>query len=149
MAKIEDELFIKAEGGLYNYNTMKARLSSYKLDLEYLKNNYEGCRGKLYTNAAASNKNDFFSTVESELIRKEEKIQDLKFKIIKTEMQIKKIENALLLLSDEELELVKFRYFSNRSIAPSWIDVSERLGYSQKTCRNMRDRIIDKIKALI
>ena len=53
------------------------------------------------------------------------------------------------MLSDEELSLVKFRYFSNRSIAPSWVDISERLGYSEKTCRNMRDRIVNKIKDLI
>lgn len=148
MAKEKNKLFSEVEGKLYNYNNMKVKLNSYRVDLEYLKSSYEGCKGKAYT-STTSKTNNFYSSVENELVRKEEKIQDLKFKIIQLDIQIKKIDNALLMLSDEELSLVKFRYFSNRSIAPSWVDISERLGYSEKTCRNMRDRIIDKIKALI
>lgn len=148
MAKEKDKLFSDTEGKLYNYNNMKVKLNSYRIDLEYLENNYEGCKGKFYINTT-SKTNNFYSSVENELVRKEEKIRDLKFKIIQTDMQIKKIDNALLILSDEELELVKFRYFSNRSIAPSWIDIAEEIGFSEKKCRNMRDRIIDKIKALI
>lgn len=144
----KNKIFSEVEGKLYDYNNMKGKLNSYKIDLEYLKSDYEGTKGKSYTNIS-SKTNNFYSSVENELVRKEEKIRDLKLKIIQTDMQIKKINNSLLMLSYEELELVKFRYFSNRAIAPSWIDVSERLGYSEKTCRNMRDRIINKIKDLI
>ena len=60
-----------------------------------------------------------------------------------------KIENALELLKEEEKRLVNFRYFSNRKKAPSWLDVGEEIGYSDKKCRAMRNDIINRIKTLI
>ena len=53
------------------------------------------------------------------------------------------------MLKEEEKRLVSFRYFSNRKKAPSWLDVGEEIGYSDKKCRVMRNDIINKIKSLI
>lgn len=136
------------EDKLYNYKSMKVQLNSYKIDLEYLNKEYIECRGKSYGDVRAKT-NNFYSSVENELLTKEREIEELELKIRKTEMQIKKIENALNLLDYGELKLVEYRYFSNRTIAPSWIDVAEEIGFSDRKCRNMRNDIINKLENII
>lgn len=145
---IKNKKFSYVEGILYNYNSMKAQLNSYKIELEYLNIEYEGCKGKSYL-SIPSNTNTIYSSVESELIKKENQKELLESKIRKTDMQIRKLENALNLLDNEELELVKFRYFSNRTVKPSWVEVAAKIGYSDKTCRAMRNKIIEKIQKII
>lgn len=141
---IKNDKFSYVENKLYNYKSMKVELNSYKIDLEYLNTEYGGCKGKLYSNIL-SNTNTFYSPVESELIKKEKKKELLELKISKIDMQVRKLEIALSLLSGEELELVKFRYFSRLS----WARVSAKIGYSEKTCRAMRNKIIEKLQKII
>lgn len=129
-----DELFLNTENILYNYNFIKTQLNNYKVDLEYLNIDY-----KKYKTSNLNNTNT--------LLLKE--IKELKNKINLNEKQIKKIDNALNLLSEEEKSLVKYRYFSKLLTPPCWLDVSEKMGFSEKKCRLMRDNIINKIKTLI
>lgn len=131
-----DKLFLDTEKLLYNYNFIKTQLNNYKVDLEYLKIDYEK-----YKIPNCINTNI--------LLDKENKIKELKNKININEKQIKKIDNALDLLSEEEKSLVKYRYFSKLLTPPCWFDISERMGFSEKKCRMMRDNIINKIKTLI
>ena len=134
MAKTIDKTFSDAEGKLYNYNSTKIELNSLKIDLEYLEIDYKGCKAISYDERTGETYN-ISNTVESEVLAKER--------------QIRKIENALELLKEEEKRLVNFRYFSNRKKAPSWLDVGEEIGYSDKKCRAMRNDIINRIKTLI
>lgn len=143
------DMYSYVEGKLYNFKSMKVELNSYKIDLEYLNKDYEGCRGQSYSGITSSKTNSLYSSVENELIRKEKRKERLQSKITEKERQIRKIENALELLKEEEKRLVSFRYFSNRKKAPSWLDVGEEIGYSDKKCRVMRNDIINKIKSLI
>ena len=142
MAKTIDKTFSDAEGKLYNYNSTKIELNSLKIDLEYLEIDYKGCKAISYADERTGETYNISNTVESEVLAKERQIKDL-------ESKIRKIENALELLKEEEKRLVNFRYFSNRKKAPSWLDVGEEIGYSDKKCRAMRNDIINRIKTLI
>lgn len=149
LKKEKDKLFSDTEGKLYAYNSMKIELNAYKIDLEYLKEMYKGCKAISYENERTGETYNINNSVENEVIEKEKEIEGLEFKISRQERQIKKIENALNLLNPKEKRLVECRYFSNRSIAPSWIDIAEEIGFSEKKCRMMRNDIIEKIKKFV
>lgn len=142
------DMYSYVEGKLYNYKSMKVELNSYKIDLEYLNKEYEGCRGKSYS-GITSKTNSIYSSVENELIKREKRKEMLQLKIIEKERQIRKIENALALLDDEELQLVKLRYFSDRMKPLSWLDIGQEMLYSDKKCRIMNKDIVNKLAGII
>lgn len=143
------DMYSYVEGKLYNFKSMKVELNSYKIDLEYLNKDYEGCRGQSYSGIKSSKTNSLYSSVENELIRKEKRKERLQSKIIEKERQIRKIENALALLDDEELQLVKLRYFSDRMKPLSWLDIGQEMLYSDKKCRIMNKDIVNKLAGII
>ena len=142
------DIYSYVEGKLYNFNAMKVELNSYKIDLEYLNKEYEGCRGKSYSNIT-SKTNSISSSVENELIKKEKRKEMLQLKITEKERQIRKIENALALLDDEELQLVELRYFSDRMKPLSWLAIGQEMLYSDKKCRIMNKDIVNKLAGII
>lgn len=142
------DIYSYVEGKLYHFNDMKVELNSYKIDLEYLNKEYEGCRGKSYS-GITSKTNSIYSSVENELIKREKRKEMLQLKIIEKERQIRKIENALALLDDEELQLVKLRYFSDRMKPLSWLAIGQEMLYSDKKCRVMNEDIINKLAGMI
>lgn len=143
------DIYSYVEGKLYNFNAMKVELNSYKIDLEYLNKEYEGCRGKSYSGITTSKTNSIYSSVENELIRKEKQKEMLELKITEKEREIRKIENALALLDDEELQLVKLRYFSDRIKPLSWLAIGQEMLYSDKKCRTMNKDIVNKLADII
>ena len=142
------DMYSYVEGKLYNFKSMKVELNSYKIDLEYLNKEYEGCRGKSYS-GITSKTNSIYSSVENGLIKREKRKEMLQLKIIEKERQIRKIENALALLDDEELQLVKLRYFSDRMKPLSWLDIGQEMLYSDKKCRIMNKDIVNKLAGII
>ena len=143
------DMYSYVEGKLYNYKSMKVELNSYKIDLEYLNKDYEGCRGQSYSGITSSKTNSLYSSVENELIRKEKRKERLQSKITEKERQIRKIENALALLDDEELQLVELRYFSDRMKPLSWLAIGKEMLTSGKRCRYLRDRVLFKLSNVI
>lgn len=143
------DIYSYVEGKLYNYKSMKVELNSYKIDLEYLNKDYEGCRGQSYSGITSSKTNSLYSSVENELIRKEKRKERLQSKITEKERQIRKIENALALLDDEELQLVELRYFSDRIKPLSWLAIGKEMLTSDKRCRCIRDEVLFKLSNVI
>lgn len=143
------DMYSYVEGKLYNYKSMKVELNSYKIDLEYLNKDYEGCRGQSYSGITSSRTNSLYSSVENELIRKEKRKERLQSKITEKEREIRKIENALALLDDEELQLVELRYFSDRMKPLSWLAIGKEMLTSGKRCRYLRDRVLFKLSNVI
>lgn len=143
------DMYSYVEGKLYNYKSMKVELNSYKIDLEYLNKDYEGCRGQSYSGITSSKTNSLYSSVENELIRKEKRKERLQSKITEKEREIRKIENALALLDDEELQLVELRYFSDRMKPLSWLAIGKEMLTSGKRCRYLRDRVLFKLSNVI
>lgn len=143
------DMYSYVEGKLYNFKSMKVELNSYKIDLEYLNKDYEGCRGQSYSGITSSKTNSLYSSVENELIRKEKRKERLQSKITEKERQIRKIENALALLDDEELQLVELRYFSDRMKPLSWLAIGKEMLTSDKRCRCIRDEVLFKLSNVI
>lgn len=143
------DMYSYVEGKLYNYKSMKVELNSYKIDLEYLNKDYEGCRGQSYSGITSSKTNSLYSSVENELIRKEKRKERLQSKITEKEREIRKIENALALLDNEELQLVELRYFSDRMKPLSWLAIGKEMLTSGKRCRYLRDRVLFKLSNVI
>lgn len=143
------DMYSYVEGKLYNYKSMKVELNSYKIDLEYLNKDYEGCRGQSYSGITLSKTNSLYSSVENELIRKEKRKERLQLKITEKEREIRKIENALALLDDEELQLVELRYFSDRMKPLSWLAIGKEMLTSDKRCRCIRDEVLFKLSNVI
>ncbi|GAA0767157.1 sigma factor-like helix-turn-helix DNA-binding protein [Clostridium subterminale] len=109
----------KIETMLYNFNQTKAEIKNIKLDIELLENEYDDGIGVNYVEKTGKT-NKITSTVENMIIRKEAQINRLNYAIKVKEAEIKKIENALEILTDRERSIIEMRYFhkeSNRNIS--------------------------------
>lgn len=119
-------LYRKTEALLYNYNKSKAQIKNIELEIENIKNEYEGV-GAVSFEERVQSTNEFHSRVESEILEKENQINKLmKYKRQK-EIEIAKIDNAIEALTDREKSIIKMRYFekyNNRMIAAK-LDLTE------------------------
>ncbi|WP_346917340.1 sigma factor-like helix-turn-helix DNA-binding protein [Clostridium sp.] len=109
----------KIETMLYNFNQTKAEIKNIKLDIELLENEYDDGIGVNYVEKTGKT-NKITSTVENMIIRKEAQINRLNYAMKVKEAEIKKIENALEILTDRERSIIEMRYFqkeSNRNIS--------------------------------
>lgn len=142
-------MFKKTEYALYNYKDLDIKIKSIDIDIEMLENDitlkaisYEEKTGP--TNA-------FSSSVENEVIRREEKIQEQINKLKRDKLLYKsrklKIENALELLTKEERKLVELRYFSRPK--KSWVEISRVMNIAHTHCCTMRVKIINNLNEYI
>jgi len=119
-------LYRKTEALLYNYNKNKAQIKNIELEIENIKNKYEGV-GAVSFEERVQSTNEFHSRVENEILEKENQINKLmKYKRQK-EIEIAKIDNAIEALTDREKSIIKMRYFekyNNRMIAAK-LDLTE------------------------
>lgn len=119
-------LYRKTEALLYNYNKSKAQIKNIELEIENIKNEYEGV-GAVRFEERVQSTNEFHSRVENEILEKENQINKLmKYKRQK-EIEIAKIDNAIEALTDREKSIIKMRYFekyNNRMIAAK-LDLTE------------------------
>ena len=145
----KDNMFKKTEYALYNYKDLDIKIKSIDIDIEMLENDitlkaisYEEKTGP--TNA-------FSSSVENEVIRREEKIQEQINKLKRDKLLYKsrklKIENALELLTKEERKLVELRYFSRPK--KSWVEISRVMNIAHTHCCTMRIKIINNLNQYI
>lgn len=156
-----EEMYSDVENKLYSYTTSKIEIKKLKMELSYAKlelrdirNSYQGCKAINYSYQTLTETNNISDSVANEVLEKmqlendKEAIILLKRRKIQfLTFRVKKIENAISILDEEERFLVEYRYFSKTK--PSWHDVSEKLGYSERTCREKRDKILKKIKKYI
>lgn len=145
----KDNMFKKTEYALYNYKDLDIKIKSIDIDIDMLENDitlkaisYEEKTGQ--TNA-------FSSSVENEVIRREEKIQEQINKLKRDKLLYKsrklKIENALELLTKEERKLVELRYFSRPK--KSWVEISRVMNIAHTHCCTMRIKIINNLNQYI
>lgn len=138
------------EQELYNYPLIDGAIRRIDLDIEQIQNDVS--IGGMSYDFKGSPTNAISSKVESDVIRREEigqseyvlKLQREKNKLI---FQKKKIDNALTCLSDTEQELIRLRYFNKNQ--PTWVNVSVDMGYSEKHCKTIRNKAIDKISMIL
>ncbi|MDU6115946.1 MAG: RNA polymerase subunit sigma [Paeniclostridium sordellii] len=145
---MSNDKFKEAEGKLFKYNLTKAEMNCLKLDIEKIEMNYEyNGLVSIGFEERTGKTNSISKPTEKEVIQKDKVIRE-KYKVMKDkEIEIKKIENALTILNDEELDLVNRRYFSNKNVG--WTYISKMMSMSESKCKQMRVEIIDKIKGLL
>ena len=109
----------KVESILYEVPKLKAEIAKLQIDLEEIQE-IIGIRGASPNEKAGSATYAFSSSVEDEVINREERLEEkvlhLKEAIRRRERQVRKVENALKVLSEKELLLVEMRYFKHYSI---------------------------------
>ncbi len=146
MSNNEKEFFRITEGKLYSYNRTKAEIEYLNLEIEEIQNEYKGLGSINYEERTGKTYN-ITSSVEKEIINKEKDIYKKNKEKNKKSIAIKKIDNALTILTEEELKLVEMRYFNNKTL--TWETIGRFIGVTVSRCKQMRIEIIDKIKDLV
>ena len=140
---MRDNNYRAVEGILYNLPKLKVEIDNLKLDLEEA-NEIIGIRGDSGNEKAGSSTNAFSSVVENEVLEREKnlvkRIDVLTSSIQGKERQLKKIENALCTLTEQELLLIEMKYFKRYSISR----ICELLDITTATFNNRRRDIIVK-----
>ena len=116
---MKDNNYSMVEGILYNYPKLKVEIDNLKIDLEEAQE-IVGIRGASGNEKAGSSTNAFSSVVENEVLEREKnlerKINRLTGLIQSKERQLKKVENVLSTLTEQELILIEMKYFKRYSI---------------------------------
>lgn len=139
-----NKLFPKVEGMLYNYNNMKREIKGLDLAIEEVENNYIGITG-LDPSKEKFKTNKINSVVENEVVNKEEKIQKLKKEKLYKENQVKKIDNALEVLTERERQIIDLRYFNKM---PNW-KVACRIDKTEEYTSRLKRESVEKIIPLL
>lgn len=145
----KDNMFKKTEYALYNYKDLDIKIKSIDIDIDMLENDIT-LKAISYEEKTGAT-NAFSSSVENEVIRREEKIQEQINKLKRDKLLYKsrklKIENALELLTKEERKLVELRYFSRPK--KSWVEISRVMNIAHTHCCTMRIKIINNLNQYI
>lgn len=136
--------FKRVEAMLYNYKNTVAEIKILKRDLEILENDYRGTGAIGYEEKTGST-NKFNSDVENEVIKRAEKIQRLKSKIRLKEIEIENIDDAIKILNDYELTLVKERYFNKKTNKY----VAAVLNVTEDTASRYKNIVINRLATLL
>lgn len=134
----------KVESMLYNYKNTKAEINILKRDLEILENDYKGTSAISYDEKTQST-NAFNSAVENEVIRRAERIQQLRNKIRLKEIEIENIDDALETLNPDDKLFIVERYFNKRSNKY----VASLLNIAEQTACTYKNRIVNLLIPLL
>lgn len=134
----------KVEGLLYNYVGTKIKIQNRKIDLEELENDYKGISAISYDEKSGPT-NAFNSSVEDEIIKRDEKIIKLRNDIKIMENQILRVDNAMKKLKEYERSLIEMKYFKEYNHAK----IAKELGFEVESIAIIKSRIINKLIPLI
>lgn len=141
--------FKKTEYTLYNYKSLDTKTKNIKIDIDNLKNDIT-IKAVGY-DERVSPTNLFNSSVENEVVRREEHVQE---KIDMLEAKLKyyqdlkiKIDGALQQLTEQEFRLVQLRYFSKEK--KTWLELSTEIGFDKDYCIKIKNRVINKLSEFI
>lgn len=134
----------QAEWLLYNYKKLKAEIKNIELEIENIKNTYVGASA-IDPEQISNNTNKIISLVENEVLEKERKIERLESIKLKKENQVKKVDNALEILTEEDRKLIELRYFEKM---PNW-KVAQRFNMTEEGCSARKRRIVESIKDIL
>ena len=132
----------EVEKMLSNYPNLKIKVENLKIELEQAQE-IVGIRGASDNEKSGSSTYAFSSIVESEVIERERNLEKTVKTILREmlwrEREIKKLENALSRLTQEERMLIECRYFKGLSISR----VCELLDITPATFNRKRKKIIE------
>ncbi|MPN41425.1 hypothetical protein SDC9_188971 [bioreactor metagenome] len=140
----DENLYKRVEGMLYHYTSNKIRIENKKIDLEELENDYRGV-GSITYEERSQPTNAFSSSVENEILKRDEKIIRLRNEIKMIQNQILRIDNAMKELKDYERSLIELKYFKKVNHEK----IADELGFEVESIASMKSRIINKLVPLI
>lgn len=129
---------------LYNYNSIKVDIKNMKLDLEALENDYKGVGAIIYEERTQAT-NAFSSSVENEIIIRDEKIIKLRASIRLKEIEVQKIDNIIESLNDKDQQFIRLKYFEKNTHN----QISEKIDMSFDYINEYRLKVITKISRFI
>ena len=125
---------------LYGYKKSKIEIKNMYLDLEILENDYRGV-GSIEYGEKSSKTYKFNSSVENEIVRREEDINKIKKKIRLKEIKVQKIDDTIDVLSEREKYIVKEFYFNNNQIKYISMDLS----LAETYCSTLKTQALGKL----
>lgn len=131
---------------LYQYPDINDELNKIGLDIEEIKRRKEDARE---ISSMIIDGMPHASTTSNPTLRKVEEIVDtfenditlLVNKISKIQKEQNITKKALDKLTEDEYQVIKFKYFNNRK----WIDIVNLIHLSQRTCIRLHDKAIKKM----
>lgn len=140
---MNDNIYKKVEGILYSVPKLRAEIENLKLDLEEVQE-VQGITGQSGNEKAGSATYKIVSSVEMEVINRDENLSDkikaIESSIQRKERQIKRVENILDTLTEQEKLLIEMKYFKRYSVNC----ICEMLDITTPTFNLRRRNIIDK-----
>ena len=144
-----NNLFKKTEKALYEYKNIDLKIANIELYIKRLINDVS-CAGVSFEERSSPT-NAFSSSVENEVIRRDEKLSEeinsLNRKKNDLIMKKKMIENGLESLGEEDYKLVGLKYLNKKKM--TWIRVGMELGMDKDNCSKAKGRIINHLTEFI
>lgn len=135
----------KAEWLLYNYKKLKAEIKNIDIEIEDIKNTYVGVSAIDISKDNLSKTYKTTSIIENEILDKERRIERLESIKLKKENQVKKVDNALETLTEEDRKLIELRYFER---LPNY-KVAMIFDMTEEGCSAKKRRIVENIKDIL
>lgn len=136
-------MYKRTQSLLYEYPNINIEIENIDIEITALKNDLGDLDNISYEQKVCTSKNNN-SIVERRVIKKEEREQELlqlkKYK----QYQKLKMENALGILSDDEMNLIKLRYFNKLT----FIQMAIRMGYTESHICNLCKKAVQKIEQI-
>lgn len=141
-----EDKFKRTEYHLYNYKDIDKLNRLDEIKIKQLENDIT-LSAVQYDKDSISPTNAFHSTVEDEVVKRDEhikhKVNHLKCDIVKRNLEKELIEAAIDILKDDERKLIELRYFSKPT--RSWNSIAQDLNQSIDNCMKIRHKIIDRL----
>ena len=140
---IDKNTFRKTEAILYDYPQLEAEIRCLELEINNIKNNYEGCGAIGYEERTQAT-NKFNSSVENEIINKEKEIRKLNIDLNNKRTLKDQIDSTVERMDDNERKLIELKYTNRNKL--SWNQVSYILGFNVDYVRKeIRQGAINKL----
>jgi len=122
---------------LYNYIPLKISIENLSKEIEELDYNSVATISYEYIGSIGYRE----SNVENKVIKIEKKRDKLKDKILDLENKLERIDRAIEGLNEIERYIIEERYFKGKQ----WWVIAYKLKYSERWCKELRRRAIEKI----
>ncbi|MCI2779167.1 RinA family protein [Clostridium perfringens] len=144
---MDKELFRKTEAILYDYNNLALKIDLLRLEIKDTEEFYKGCGSIVYEEKTQAT-NKFNSSVENEILEKENRLTVLRYDLRNKVILKRRIDEAIQNLKDEERKLIELRYINKISL--SWKQIAFVLKYSEEYCRkNLRRNAVKSVSDTI
>lgn len=136
-----DNYYKKTEGRLFNYKKILNDIEMIDLEIAQIENEYVGCSGISYDSEKTGKTYNISKSVEQEIIRKEERINYLKYTKTKLEIEKRRIEIAVNNFTIQQKELFEILYCSRR-VRISRNEILRKMHISKSTYYELRNSLV-------